>query len=98
MMSIYSPTENNSQSIVPSILANNVNVPRILSLNIGNDLFLQAVPPPSDASTLPWKIVVGGPVPGNTPSPLSYESQSYIRSNIPFLEMNLPHMTYQSLK
>ena len=30
----------------------------------GNGLYLQAVPPPMDNPNLPWKIIVGGPIPG----------------------------------
>ena len=31
---------------------------------IGNGMYLQVVPPPQSSPSLPWKIVVGGPVPG----------------------------------
>lgn len=30
----------------------------------GNGLYLQAVPPPMKSPNLPWKVTVGGPIPG----------------------------------
>jgi len=56
---------------------------------LGNDLFLQAVPPPSDASSLPWKIVVGGPVPGAAER-FRYTEDGYLYSPLMGASSSLP--------
>jgi hypothetical protein len=31
---------------------------------ITNNLYIKTIPPPADSLSLPWKLVIGGPVPG----------------------------------
>ena len=60
---------------------------------LGNDLFLQAVPPPSDASSLPWKIVVGGPVPGAAER-FRYTEDGYLYSPLMGASSSLPRQRF----
>lgn len=47
----------------------------------GNGLYLQAVPPPMTNPLLPWKIVVGGPIPG-TAERFRYTKDGYLYSHL----------------
>ena len=47
----------------------------------GNGLYLQAVPPPMDNPSLPWKIVVGGPLPGAAER-FRYTEEGYLYSHL----------------
>jgi hypothetical protein len=34
--------------------------------SVANGLYVKAVPPPTDSSSLPWKLVIGGLIPGSS--------------------------------
>lgn len=34
--------------------------------SLANGLYVKAVPPPPDSSSLPWKLVIGGLIPGSS--------------------------------
>ena len=48
---------------------------------LGNGLYLKAVPPPSHASSSPWKLIVGGPVPGAAER-FRYTDEGYLYSHL----------------